>query len=287
MQPKKIYLYQLKNKKIFIILYVIFLSGFVFGQNKHIIFLDDTIYFKKRNCENGFYYNLKDSLPDGLWLLYDVNKKDSSSKDKEILIKGKYKKNLKEGTFEINFYTYTDKKKIKQLNYQHICTYFSGKKNGVEEEFHIFPGFQSLISHEEYYNGKKNGMFLSFANNGRISDIYYYNNDSLKEWNEYDDITTNIRKYINIIILSANELKYSKYFYEDKIFKMELIIKEGILKKYFVYDNNGNIIATGDIEIDIHYLNPLKTPNFLRSIKDENLINSNIFKEYLEKELKK
>lgn len=277
----------MKYKKIFLLNFILFLSGYVCGQNTHTIFLDDSIYLKKRNSENGFYYNLKDSLPDGLWLLYDVNKKDSSSKFKSVLLKGNYKNFLKEGIFEINYYSYSGKKKIKKLTYQHICTYFNDKKNGVAEEFHIFSDTRLLlISHCEYYNGKKNGVFVNFESNGKISDVSIYANDSLKEWYCYG-IFSDFKKYTEVKVLSSNNFIYIKYFYTDSIFKLELNIKNGILEKYYLYDNLGNIVDSADIGIDIHFSNPLKVPNTLSSIKEENLINRSVFKEFIEKELKK
>lgn len=131
---------------------------------------DRSIYFNPISEQSeSFYYgakSLKDSLPDGIYIFFDVNKKDSLSKKKNILFRGEYFQNVKNGLFQSNTYTYDKKKKAFVLVYRYQVSFSMGLKDGVEEEYklhytnnnhHFSPLFYC-----EYTDGKKNGYEIEY-----------------------------------------------------------------------------------------------------------------------------
>ena len=167
-------------------MYCLLFTAKSFGQNKiFVIYQDDSIqnFFKERNKINGFYYdinNLKDSLQDGTYIFYNVRRQDSLLK--QIFLKGQYLNNKKEGRFECFYYLYKSKKRIVGKSSQHVCNFKHGVMNGIEEE-NIFCNsgkYSSIImvSHREYFDGKKDGLFMFFEN-GYPTNVSIYKNDSL------------------------------------------------------------------------------------------------------------
>ena len=174
-------------KKIFLISYISFCSWYSFSQKVYEIYKDDSIsqYFKKLGKENGFYYdiiNLKDSLPDGKYIFYNVSHKDSLSKNKNISIKGQYKNFRKDGEFVMT--TYIFQKKRNRKDYQHICHFKDGKKDGVEKECNFYPALNHQLKvirfYGEYLDGKKNGLFMYYES-GNPTKVEIFDNDTLKQ----------------------------------------------------------------------------------------------------------
>jgi len=161
--------------------------SYSFGQKTYEIYQNDYVqtYFKQLGKENGFYYNgnnMKDSLPDGTYILYDVKRKDSLSNYKNILIRGQYKNFKKEGQFETMAYI-TEKKGKCKINYQHTCNYKNGEKNGIEEEYNFCSFYYSskiMRFHGEYIEGKKQGLFMYFESGSPIK-VIVYENDTIKQ----------------------------------------------------------------------------------------------------------
>lgn len=153
------------------------------------IYQDDSLsrYFNSKSEKSESYYNgaksLKDSLPDGIYLFYDVNKKDSLSKKKNILVQGEYLQNVKNGLFQSNSYTYNKKKKAFVLIYRYQVSFSMGVKDGVEEEYklhytndthHFLPLFYCI-----YADGKKNGYEIEYYL-GYPSKISLFSSGNLK-----------------------------------------------------------------------------------------------------------
>ncbi|MBI5539677.1 MAG: hypothetical protein HY951_06430 [Bacteroidia bacterium] len=165
-----------------ILLFIFFLTSLIVqSQNIFKIFKDDTIFIKKKGLLDGFNYSLKDSLPDGKYILFNLEKKDSSSENLVINFQGEYKERLKEGEFiQINYNVNNGKL---TPSYIRQCNYKTGLKNGIEEswwyckhglEYNIIMEFRG-----EYKQGRKNGLFL-YYDEGCLNKIIEYENDSLK-----------------------------------------------------------------------------------------------------------
>lgn len=176
------------NRKFVIILFsLLFLFKYSYNQQVFKIYNDDSIsqYFKELGKNNGYYRsynNIKDSLPDGIYLFYDVKRKDSLSKTKNIIIKAQYENNCKVGLFEFNGYSY-DKNGGSELRNKEQCSYKNGKKDGIEECYNYYPSKPSVSIinfYGEYLEGKKNGLFMYFKL-GYPTDIIIYENDSIKK----------------------------------------------------------------------------------------------------------
>lgn len=197
-----------------------------FGQTTHEYYLDDSIqkFFKSLPDEEGRYYkdltNLKDSLSDGVYIFYDVKRKDA--KKGNIWIKGQYKNGVKEGLFEKNFYVGRGKKS--QLRGQHLCTYKNGLKHGIDQEYNLSKGAKyeytknefhrsnniQLNTYAEYKFGKLDGLYM-FFNNGHPIRVYVYENDILKtvlkevyvdDYVDFDKYNLEKEKILNVIINS-------------------------------------------------------------------------------------
>jgi len=163
---------------------IVFISNNVSqAQNIFKIYKDDSLelYFKERGNKNGFFFsinNLRDTLPDGKYIFYNVSKKDSLSKHKEVWIECQYVSNQKSGKFEETNYRYPKRKKA-VITYKHICYYKSGEKEGIEEEYMIsdYNGtkLKVFIFFGEYKKGLKDGVFIYFTD-GYPSKVVLYRN---------------------------------------------------------------------------------------------------------------
>jgi hypothetical protein len=180
------------NKTIgtFLLIYLLLSVVNTYGQKTYEIYKDDSLhfYFKELGTENGFYYNphnMKDSLDDGIYLFYNVEKKDSLSPKKRIIYRGEYVNNCKNGCFEMNSYFYKKRNKTQKLEYKHVCHYKDGKKDGTEEAYHIeyniVRSYSVIMSdYSEYKNGELNGLSISYYR-GRPTKIIMYEMGEEKE----------------------------------------------------------------------------------------------------------
>jgi hypothetical protein len=180
----------IRKTNIIILIFFCFFYYNLNAQKHYEIYEDDSvhIYFKTLGLENGFYYcpdNMNDFLADGVYLFYNVKKKDSLSDKKEVIYRGEYRNNLKHGRFEACRYFYNKKTKNQELRYRHICDYKNGKKEGIEEVCHVsYYAFNSYLVSTQYYgefkDGKKHGLFIH-SYNGIIFNVEVYENGELKE----------------------------------------------------------------------------------------------------------
>jgi len=151
------------------------------------IFRDDSlhIYFNELGREHGYFYNhenLKDSLPDGTYIFYNVKRKDSLVNHKNVWIIGHYYNLSKSGKFVTSSYTYRKRKYV--LDSRHISHYEKGKKNGIEIKYNSyeigrFP-VKIMSIYAEYSEGKKDGLFMSFEL-GKLRQVYIFENDTIKD----------------------------------------------------------------------------------------------------------
>lgn len=173
-----------------------FIGFYFLGQTTYEFYLDDSIqkYFVASKYGIAYDINtLKDSLPDGLYVFYDVRRK--KMKKRNIMIKGEYKNGVKEGRFEKNDFDHYDRKSKKYtISYQHSCNYLNGKKNGVDIEFYLEKGAVyerinsiysiyngiDLVTYCEYTNGMKNGLYMNFSGSGHPLQILIFENDKIK-----------------------------------------------------------------------------------------------------------
>jgi len=224
------------------------------------IYKDDTCFLKKRNIKTQYYYDFKDSLQDGKWILYNVLKNDSLKK-KKIILSCDYKNNVRNGIYEINRYNLRSDENL--LVEKITSSYKNGYLHGSVDDYYYsnILEMQILLSHEEYYYGKKNGVFLQNGTDGKLVDIIVYCNDSVKQINNYIDVDGISIKCSEIIVLSNNNIKFIRYFSDSDISKVELLIKKGVLINFKSFDYLNNIIEDQSTSIDIGFANPLDVPN--------------------------
>lgn len=183
-------------KKVFFLGLFQFIGFYFLGQTTFEFYKDDSIqrFFKPLPYDGRFFNdlnNLKDTLPDGIYIFYDVYRKDA--KKRNIWIKGEYINGVKEGIFETNKFGFSRKTRH-VLQSQHTCTYKNGLKHGIEKEANILkeaiydktdPRFYyaahiQLILYSEYQNGKLHGLHMEFDNGNPVR-VYKYENDEIKE----------------------------------------------------------------------------------------------------------
>jgi hypothetical protein len=176
---------QIQNKLTtsFIVLLCIFN---VHSQKVINIYKNDSLssFFIKEGYYNGvFNYSaqlLKDSLPDGKYYFYDVDRKDSLSLEKKIIIRAEYKNGKKNGIFENHTYFENSKKKCLQYVSTWSCKYVQGLKDGIEESY-VYYLSTKIYAPEFYYEylmGKKNGLCILYYNAAPYK-LSIYDNDIL------------------------------------------------------------------------------------------------------------
>ncbi|GIV45108.1 MAG: hypothetical protein KatS3mg035_2231 [Bacteroidia bacterium] len=175
-----------KIKMILLILSIIGLANLLYSQTIY-IFRDDSLLKTKYlgGFENSLnqpyiitpFFDLKERLPDGEYIVVNVNRKDSAKKDlnKYIEIKGQYKDSLRNGRFE---YYRTFKINGKWKNkLTDIYTY----KRGLLDGYYV--SMSSLYKlYEGYYkDGKRHGIFITYDfRSGEMEEICVYIEDTLK-----------------------------------------------------------------------------------------------------------
>lgn len=183
----------MKMKKLIIILVLSSLSILCYSQI-HKVFrndLEDTItntsYSGINQNKYNYYYSvpLTDfivDLPDGIWIVYDVERKDSSKKDVDEHIKliGQFKNSLRNGTFR--YYSRCNNKK----GYRKTETTTYNFKKGELDGYYVSKSCENEKQSEGFYRaGKKDGYFIRYSGEGKIEAIGLYKNDTLCEWSNY------------------------------------------------------------------------------------------------------
>jgi len=142
------------------------------------VYIDSDLskYFKKIDFKARYFYNhserLVDSLPNGKYIFYNVEQKDSSSRKKQILVIGQYLNGFKHGQFST--FNYMNGR----LTGKYSCNYFDGLKNGVERIYSSRDKKLECIEYSEYKSGLLSGMQLIF-NQGKIEKIYIYDDGKI------------------------------------------------------------------------------------------------------------
>lgn len=260
-------------KKIFYTIILILINYNIFSQKIFNVYLDDTLYLKDERT--NLFFDFKDTLPDGIYILYLAHKKDSNILNNSILLKCKFKNNLKEGIYEKAFYS--------KLVLKDVCNYLNGKKHGSHEKYFI-ENFdndktKTLIFHGEYINGKKDGIFLYFEKTGYIDQVRIYHNDTLINYVQYR--LNSYNKIDELKINSNSSYTYINYFYGNILFKIEFFIENGKINKYLLYYNDGDIIVNDNINININFNNPYKIPLKLLYFDEDLCLNKFKFLDYL------
>lgn len=143
------------------------------SQDTVIVNTPDPDFLKPLGLNNQYYWQLKDSLPDAVYLVYKSERGKIYKKCPLPIIIGSYANGKKNGTqFE---YGYTlDKSKCRVNNYREI-NYKEGKKHGIER-FVFFPYTDDLAvmtKQGEFKNGLKHGFFIEFDRGVPIGIEYF------------------------------------------------------------------------------------------------------------------
>lgn len=149
------------------------------SQEEFSIYADEL----KLYCKTSFALsadNLKDSLPSGNYIFYNVSKENRNSKHKEIILRGSYVNGVKDGLFEYKLYSNSKKAKVKLISFQHV-RYVNGLKSGVDELYEVDDCSTQIPRHYyDYSKGKKNGICIDYEN-GLIKLILLYRDDIVIE----------------------------------------------------------------------------------------------------------
>ena len=149
----------------------------------HAIYLDEIEEFT--GLPYGFddlqvpYNVLKDSLPDGQYIIYDFHKSDSNRfKDKNyVLMKGSYKNRQRHGQFE--FFRRTENRNNRTKRIYNLTCSFSFEYGLINGTFNIWNN-DFLILKGNYLEGNKNGFFLSYSSkSGELESISVFQNNKL------------------------------------------------------------------------------------------------------------
>lgn len=160
------------NKRIvlFFIIWQIYVPIFA---NVNVLFIDrDTSYFKKDKL--GYYYDLKDSLPDGQYMVWrhDYTHKKKSKRVSKVIF-GNYISGHKHGLFRYYSGEGSD------CFIREIKSYEHGILNGpFELRYHA----NRVESIGNYKNGKQDGLWISFYLSGEKESLVEYRSDSIISW---------------------------------------------------------------------------------------------------------
>lgn len=141
-----------------------------------IVFTDDTTFFKPRNMINGHEFQLKDSLIDGNYLVFE-SKGEMSLKNKQPLIKASYIEGKRQGLYQ--YREFTEYRRGKHVWTCIDINYRDGQKDGQELRYLVTKRkralFESIIMQESrtFKMGVLHGFSVSFVF-GAPSVIYYY-----------------------------------------------------------------------------------------------------------------
>jgi len=223
-------------KKLIFVLILISVTN-IYSQKVN-IFLDDSLYIKIKKTTlsfGDFKVELKDTLPDGKYYLYNLRRNDSAKMSESNLIMiGEYKNNLKNGEF-YQYVKYNEKDAS-------ILRRIENYKNG------IFDGFQGDLSDyvplKFYYNfkdGKLNGPQLVMCKYYvKRKPIFYlckilnYDNDTLVSWIEFYN-NENVYIRVNGNLLHGGAIAY-EYNIKGEITR-KIAFDEGQILWIENYDN--------------------------------------------------
>lgn len=204
-----------------------------------IIFKDDTLFKKVIDTifVNNIYfireYKFKDSLPDGNYFVYNINRpKSSNSKIHSFLIlKGVFRNLQRNGVFE---YYQSDENNNKSKEADLIVK--ENYKNGLLNGTIIKYKNKHLIYEGYYSNGLKEGFFRYYDSEGRLQSNSFYINGKEVSWMYYKDSI--VSSYGNNLNNDTTEVKL--FDKKENIWAL-IIFYNNIPKKTIEYYENGNI----------------------------------------------
>ena len=164
---------------LFLIFILVSLYLTVNAQEHKILYVDKVCTETK---DNYYSFELKDTLPDGEWFVYNlkkkygINYKDEYYKNSKywgaVRMKGTYKNSVKNGEFI--YYNNANPEGIYQIE-----NYKNGKLDGKYIGWH-----SSNIKEVDgnYINGKKEGEWTYWNKEGNKEKTEYYKYDILQQW---------------------------------------------------------------------------------------------------------
>ncbi len=258
------------------------------SQVVHQIYRDDTCFREMKSdvtFEKFYYFNLKDSLPDGIWIVYDVDRRDSLVKHKKIISSVLYENHKKEGLLEM--YSYSPYKKKEKVLY-YVCNYKNGLKHGAEEQYLIIEDtiFKYLRYHGEYFKGKKDGCFIRIEKDGYLEEQSQYKEDVMKYYAAFAGKKATRHKEIEVI--SESTFNYTLYLFNDSIFKIIYHISNGILKNIDLIDNDMKIVKNRQCNLKVApFYHQYQVPMKITYLDKKVLMDDTLYMDYLEKINKK
>jgi len=229
------------------------------AQNEHVISSDDTSIVKRIN---NLFYDLNDSLPDGIYIMYDD--------ENNIILKCNYIEGKRDGIYYRSYIT--------GAKFVYVINYSSGINHGSEQKYFVFSrGEIQYVYHAEYKYGKKDGFEIFYeSSNGAVKKIHLFNNDTLIKVVQYSYVFEDVQNVIyELNIISEEAFVFSRYFYSPNLL-INLHVKDFIIWKYEVFDSFGNIILNNSMNVAIEPFDVYKeVPNILILLTVEALQNEN------------
>ena len=149
----------------------------------HYVFLDDTNSYIQIELNRPIFYGefnieLRDSLDDGLWIIYNKYRKDSATIDSHnIICTGQFKNQKKNGVFS-KYYIFEENSNPRLFQ----------RMIYVDDTLHGLCLEKSKLSY--YFKGRKNGTEIEYYSPFQFDDIKLirnFNNDTLYSWQYFDE----------------------------------------------------------------------------------------------------
>ena len=222
---------------IYLAILTIFTQLNVFAQT-HTIFLDDTTFYTKK-----YRFHLKDSLSDGMWILHNLHRKDSTKiSERTLLTTGNFKEHKREGVF--NYYTEGIPVKGKKKEEHYVWyseTYKSNLLEGMVARRTLYINMQDRET--MYKEGVKKGLDILYYIKGKkredIACINYFNNDTLLYQIEYKHdkfISATLmymgkNEYMHIVYDIKGQIKYISLFKNYQLYKQQKFHPNQVMEK--------------------------------------------------------
>ena len=164
----------MKQILVLISVYLLILSK-ANSQDTIIVHTPDPEYLKPKGLNNQYYWQLKDSLPEGIYLVYNSDQVRVNKKCPLPIIIGSYANGKKNG-IQLEYGYTLEKGKCRVNNFREI-NYRDGKKHGIER-FIFFPyadDYAVITKQGEFKDGLKNGFFIEYDRGVPISIEYFQN----------------------------------------------------------------------------------------------------------------
>jgi hypothetical protein len=152
---------------------LVFCSGQTCAQDTLRITTADKSYFKPLNVEGVYYHQLKDSLPDGVYLVCRDANSRVSRKCNHPIITATYVNGVKDGKY--SDLSYQIRKRHCKPRTVRETDYKGGKKHGLELSYSVQSEGTSaiMISQGEYKEGNRHGVFIEYNRGVPLKTEYY------------------------------------------------------------------------------------------------------------------